>query len=198
MRFIGPIVRINPYELHVNDVQFYDEIYTSGHRRRDKYEWQIKSGNSAKAMGFTISHDLHRVRRAAVDPYFSRRSVLKLESVIEAKIVRLCELFGKCHATKEPMNLTNALLATTMDIITEYSFADCYNLSDSEELSDKWRETITCVMKNTALINHYGWLPQIVESLPRKYSQLMAIDMSMIVDYKAVSYPIHVVAVLPC
>ena len=39
--FLGPTVRINPYELHINDVKFYDEIYTSGRRRRDKYEWQV-------------------------------------------------------------------------------------------------------------------------------------------------------------
>lgn len=196
--FLGPVVRINPYELHVNDVQFYDEIYASGPRRRDKYEWQVKSGNSAKAMGFTISHNLHRLRRAAVDPYFSKRNVLKLESVIDAKVTRLCELMGKYYAKGQPMNLTNALLATTMDIITEYSFADCYHLLDSEQLSDKWRETITSVMKNTALINHYGWLPRLVEGLPRKLSQLIAADLSMIVDYKAVNSPIRLVAILSC
>lgn len=183
------MVRINPYELHINDVQFYDEIYASGHRRRDKYEWQVKSGNSAKAMGFTISHDLHRLRRSTVDPYFSKRNVLKLESVIDTKVTRLCEVIGKYYAKGQPMNLTNALLAATMDTITEYSFGDCNNLLDSEQLSDKWRETITSVMKNTALVNHYGWLPPFVESLPRKVSELIAADMSMMVDYKAVYSP---------
>lgn len=147
-------------------------------------------------MGFTISHNLHRLRRAAVDPHFSKRNVLKLESVIDTKVTRLCELMEKYAAKGQPMNLTNALLATTMDIITECSFADCYHLLDSEQLSDKWRETITSVMKNTALINHYGRLPRLVEVLPRKLSQLIAIDISMIVDYKAVKSPIRLVVIL--
>ena len=95
-------------------------------------------------MGFTISHNLHRLRRAAVDPYIIKRNVLKLEYVIDAKVTRLCEVMEKYHAKGQPMNLTNALLATTMDIITEYSFADCYYLLESEQLSDKWRKTITC------------------------------------------------------
>ena len=85
------------------------------------------------------------------------------------------------------MNVTNLFLATTMDITTEYSFADCYELLDSEELSEKWKATITSVMKNTALINHYGWLPRVMESLHRRISQLMAIDIS---DYRAVRPPI--------
>ena len=187
---LGPIVRINPYELHVNDVQFYEKIYANGHHKRDKYEWQVKSGNSAKAMGFTVNHDLHRVRRAAVDPYFSKRSVLKLESVIGAKIARLCEVIENFRVKREPINLTNFLLATTTDVITEYAFTDCHNLLDSEELSDKWEDTITCVMKNTALINHYGWLPRVMESTPKNIAQLLAIDISMIADLRAVRSPV--------
>lgn len=146
-------------------------------------------------MGFTMNHDLHRLRRGAIDLYFSKRNVLKLESVIEAKTASLCELIGTYHAAKEPIDWTNTLLATTMDIITEYAFADCYNLLDSEELSEKWRETITCVMKNTALINRFGWLPQILDGLPTKISQSMVVDMSVIIEYKAVS---HLCFQLPC
>ena len=146
--FLGPVIHIDPSELHVNDVQSYDEIYASGPRRRDRYKWQIKSGNSAKAMGSTISRNLHRLRRAAVDPYFSKRNVLNFEPVIDAKVTRLCELMGTFYAK---------------DIITKYSFADCCDLLDSEQHSDKWREIIS-VMKKTALINHYGRLPAYSQS----------------------------------
>jgi hypothetical protein len=35
--FPGPIVRINPDELHIDDPEYYEEIYGSTTRKRDKY-----------------------------------------------------------------------------------------------------------------------------------------------------------------
>ena len=40
-RTIGPLVRINPHEVHCNDVSFADEIYAVGGRKRDKPVHQI-------------------------------------------------------------------------------------------------------------------------------------------------------------
>jgi hypothetical protein len=38
---LGPIVRINPNEVHCNDISFADEIYAVGGRKRDKPVHQI-------------------------------------------------------------------------------------------------------------------------------------------------------------
>ena len=38
---LGPIVRINPNEIHCNDIKFADEIYATGGRKRDKPLHQI-------------------------------------------------------------------------------------------------------------------------------------------------------------
>ncbi|KAL9076752.1 MAG: hypothetical protein Q9161_000737 [Pseudevernia consocians] len=39
----GSIVRISPFELHIDDVEFYDELYVAGSTRRTmKYGWAVK------------------------------------------------------------------------------------------------------------------------------------------------------------
>ncbi|KAF1948662.1 putative cytochrome P450 [Byssothecium circinans] len=163
----GPVVRISPFELHINDPDFYDEIYTSASRPRDKYEWQIKSGDSAQAMGFTVSHNLHRMRRTAVDHFFSTRSVAQLEHVVQERIQRLCERIEEFKNKQTPLNLTVAFLALTMDVIETYSFGVSSNLLDLPEFSPEWRDTITAVMSKTALMNHFGWIPKIVKMIPQ-------------------------------
>ncbi|KAL9609721.1 MAG: hypothetical protein Q9167_005529 [Letrouitia subvulpina] len=35
----GPIVRINPHEIHINDPEFIDEIFAGPSKPRDKYRW---------------------------------------------------------------------------------------------------------------------------------------------------------------
>lgn len=37
--FPGPVVRINPHELHCIDPEFIPELYVGGLKKRDKYKW---------------------------------------------------------------------------------------------------------------------------------------------------------------
>ena len=53
--FIGPIVRISPFELHINDQEYYDELYSGSSKKRDKYEWAARLfGNSASMLGTIV------------------------------------------------------------------------------------------------------------------------------------------------
>lgn len=41
---IGPIIRINPYEIHINDPYFYDELYVTGSKgKTDKWAWSVRN-----------------------------------------------------------------------------------------------------------------------------------------------------------
>lgn len=38
----GLIVRVNPYEVHINDPEFYDELYVSGGKRKsEQWSWTV-------------------------------------------------------------------------------------------------------------------------------------------------------------
>jgi len=66
-RLVGPIVRITPDELHVQDSSFWDTLYARN-PKADKYAWMNgRFGNEASI--FTTSDQaLHRLRRSALNP----------------------------------------------------------------------------------------------------------------------------------
>ena len=89
----GPIVRINPYELHISDPNFYDTLYASSAsgEKRDKWEWYTKQFGTPGAMFSTTGHDQHKARRGALNRFFSMASVRRLQPVIEERVDTLVE-----------------------------------------------------------------------------------------------------------
>ncbi|KAL6410596.1 benzoate 4-monooxygenase cytochrome P450 [Ilyonectria robusta] len=120
----GPIVRINPDELHCSDPAFTDHIYAGSGQIRDKWLHQMNSsgvGPISSSTFSTIPHELHRVRRAAVSKFFSRRQVLQYEDeVYELACLTVDKML---HWTgKEPFDVREAYNCFTADVISQYAF----------------------------------------------------------------------------
>lgn len=121
----GPIVRINPDELHCNDPLFTDEIYTSSPTRpRDKWQHQLNTGGAGpvSVTGFsTVPHDLHRLRKGALSRFFSRTQTLKLESeVFEAATLTVDKMLT--YAGRGEFDIKEAFNCFTADVISQYAF----------------------------------------------------------------------------
>lgn len=79
--------------------------------RRDKYDYQLKTLRVPGGVGTTASYDVHKRRRQALSPFFSRRNVLYLEPLITQKVEQLCQLVAKHAAEKTPVNLSDIFFA---------------------------------------------------------------------------------------
>lgn len=89
----GPVVRINPEELHFNDPNFIDEVYPTAGRPRDKQVHYVTfaTGPTAEAMFATIDHKHHRIRRGAMNKFFSRAQIARLEPEVKRLTDQLCD-----------------------------------------------------------------------------------------------------------
>jgi hypothetical protein len=124
---IGPIVRINPHELHIKDPNYYEEIYPSGTRRREKDPHFTPAFLSPQSMLSTVDHDHHRVRKGFLKNFFSRRSLEPLAPFIQASVRRLCQKLEHAHDESETVQLDSLYADLTADTITHYSFGGSYN-----------------------------------------------------------------------
>jgi hypothetical protein len=101
--------------------------------RRDKYPYQLRSLRVPGGVGAAARHDVHKKRRDALAPFFSKRNVLYLEPLIAEKVRELCELILK-HAMEEtPINLSNSFFA----FCNEY---DCDNCVLTYHINTKQRD----------------------------------------------------------
>jgi cytochrome P450 len=182
----GPIVRINPYELHIDDPEFYDEVYSGPATRRDKWPWFYKLFGSTLSMFGTIPHDLHRLRRAALNPYFSKQSVTRLVPVIQSLLGTLSETFREAQKSREPVNLGVVYTALTTDVITEYSFGNPYGfLAKLDAASD-----FHALMVEAGLVSHlfkqFGWLFPMTQAMPTWFVALSNPQMMSLVHLENV------------
>jgi len=109
----GPIVRINPYELHVSAPDFIEKLYSGPGNRRHRWDWHTNQFNLPQSMFGTNDHDLHRIRRAAVNPFFSKGAVRKLQPIIDERINALLARFREFQASGSLITLNYAFAAYT-------------------------------------------------------------------------------------
>jgi hypothetical protein len=109
----GPIVRINPDEIHIADPEFYDTIYAGSGRKRDKWDWITRSFGVDESLIGTLKHDEHRVRRASLSPYFSKQSVRALQPLIDRNMGILLERLRQFADSGSPLKLDDAYAALT-------------------------------------------------------------------------------------
>ena len=134
----GPIVRIRPDVLHINDPEFIDPLFGTPGKRRDKYKVTTTGYNTTAAALGTVPHDLHRSRRAALNPFFSKQSVRRLEPVLNQTLVKVLGNLSAAAKSGEPLNIHLLYNAATSDIIYDYCFGDSPNNLDRADLNEEF------------------------------------------------------------
>ncbi|MCJ1313306.1 hypothetical protein MMC25_006983 [Agyrium rufum] len=173
----GPIIRVTPWEVHINDVNFLDEIYAPSSWNREKYSFQTRTFKVSLSIGGTLENNLHRRRREALNPFFSKRSVIALEMLIKQKVTQLCDIVQQ-HAKDDcPLNLSDIyfafaneyvvvrsairfaeILLTFASVVTHYSFGHDGNLLAAESRASIQRNNISRLLLGIKVNQHAPWL----------------------------------------
>ncbi|KAK6849985.1 cytochrome P450 [Apiospora arundinis] len=177
----GPIVRINPEELHCNDASFVNEIYPVGGRIRDKHQHYLNMNVgpvTITAFGSRF-HEIHRLRRDALNRFFSKAQMLKLEPKVRQLVQQLCD---KMLAwTDKPIDLAEAYNCLTGDTISSYAFGEPRGFLDNPA---GWGKNYKGALEGfTAYVYFWRFFPQfaplvalapyVLDYIPEDFSELM-------------------------
>lgn len=163
----GPIVRISPNELHVNDPSFIDELYAGGGKRRDKYAYFSAQFGIPDSVFGTQDHDLHRLRRGALGRFFSRASVSRLEPVIHRAIEKLTSQLQTHRDSGQPVTMTMAFSCLTTDVVTEYAFSKSYDFLSSPTFEPNFHRAIIAGTDMGPWFKQFPWLMTVMNRLPQ-------------------------------
>jgi hypothetical protein len=115
----GSVVRISPDEIHLADPENYEKLHYIGSKAPSKAPYFYDAFGLKTAAFGTTSNELHRVRRAAISPAFSRKAVLQLEDIVQEKTAKLISRMKDLLDEGKPVDLHHGFRALSVDIITD-------------------------------------------------------------------------------
>ncbi|KAK4196580.1 putative cytochrome P450 E-class, group IV [Triangularia verruculosa] len=193
----GPIVRINPDELHCSDPYFTDEIYAGPGRIRDKWQHQLNTGGAGpvSVAGFsTVAHELHRSRKGALAKFFSRQQMFKLEGeVLDFAHLTVDKLLR--FAGREPFDIKEAFNCFTADVISQYAFGKSMGFIEQEDWLPNFASWTSSFMNSAYTMRHNALGRKLTNLLPL-FANYMGEDIKAVMHQMGVVIPGYIQASL--
>ncbi|KAL3290694.1 cytochrome P450 [Colletotrichum asianum] len=179
----GPIIRIGPNEVHIADPEYYDELYSTKSRHDKIQAWKYRFG-LPNCVNDTIPHHVHRRRRMAIGPFFSRQNVLDFSPFIQECVDRLCgRMFEEFASQQKPLCLDSAYASLTSEIIMYYSFGIRHNFIDYPDFKTPFTTAIERLAASLHMSGHFPWTLSLIKSIPRPIARWLSPHMDSVLSF---------------
>ncbi|KAM3507767.1 hypothetical protein MY10362_001569 [Beauveria mimosiformis] len=159
----GPIVRISPWEVHIKDSNWND-VYKLSSKAAKPY-WYYKSLGKTTSTTTTELDHLHRMRRQAVQPWFSSQNVTQSLPKIQETIEKLHDRLNSSVA--QVINLSDAYRSLSLDVATAFVFRKPFGALDHPDFNKDFNEAIKSYSRMGIFNRHLFGLPLwLLQSLP--------------------------------
>jgi hypothetical protein len=185
----GPIVRINPDELHVKDPDWFETLYVGQPHPRDKWPPAAAMLGTNYGTFGTVDHTLHRKRRTAQSLFFSKRSITSAEPIIHKHLNHLCEHI-KEHRN-DILNLRVRFLAYTSDVLCDWAFGKSFDMQKDEASAQEFDATISAVATVAPFVKQFPWAIKYAFELPLRVTRVVAPPLAKVLSMKHVSNPLE-------
>jgi len=165
----GPIVRIAPDELHIDDPEYWQEVYCNNSAARpiDKQEKLRDRFGLPDAIFSTPGAELHRSRRQAMAGFFSRQRLRETQSRVNQLVDRISQCVSKEYAGQNRvLDIGEMFSCLAVDIVTELCFRRCTNCTEAPNFK---APLVVTIINNIWLSHwnaHFRFLLAWIEKLP--------------------------------
>ena len=126
------------------------------------------------------------MRRASVNPFFSKTKVNQLEPTLRRFVEKMASRLEKARGTDQVLPLRLIYECLTTDIITEYLMASSYNCLDHPDFNAKYHDMVTGAGALANLCKQNPFIQPIIQSLPSWVLMKMDPGMGLFIAFQEV------------
>lgn len=138
----------------------------------------------------TVSHELHRVRRGAMNKYFSKQQMLKLEGEVLDYAQRVADKLLKRSGGK-PFNIKQAFNCFTADVVSQYAFGETMGFVDQEDWEPNFATWVGSFLRQAYMMRHNALARKLAAFAPM-LSDYMGEDVKTVQRQMTVVIPSYV------
>ncbi|KAF2664973.1 cytochrome P450 [Microthyrium microscopicum] len=121
----GPIVRINPNEVHIHDPEFHSTFATKFKDVIRKDPWYYNMG-APGAVFLTTDPTVHKARREELKPHMNGQLAQATPKLLQRKSDELCAILRSYSISSQPINLSDAYRSLGHDLIAPALLGEDY------------------------------------------------------------------------
>ncbi|KAL8780684.1 MAG: hypothetical protein Q9194_000787 [Teloschistes cf. exilis] len=171
----GPVVRVSPDRVHVNDPEFFHEADTRVYASNSKYmkdpNFFSTSGGISEALPALVHPEYHRQRRKMVNNLFSARNIEELAPIVIDVIRRALAKATEAHDQSKPLDIQRLYTGVTIDTIMRVLCDKQLYLIEAEEEEPPFLATLRIFSENFFVLKHFPILTYLSSQMPQSWAE---------------------------
>lgn len=103
MLFLGPIIRIGPNEVHINDLEYFNQLLSF--RALNKWAMMAHQFGISEALFGTEDYKQYTKKRAAFGDSFSRSAALKYQGLMNEHLDKACDIIKQRNTEGQTVDM---------------------------------------------------------------------------------------------
>ncbi|RYP67214.1 hypothetical protein DL771_007376 [Monosporascus sp. 5C6A] len=170
-RRYGPIVRINPREVHISDPDW-NGVYKYSSKASKPHWFYMRFFGMFPSTNTAESHALHQLRRAPLQNYFASTNIQSYMPIILAQVEKLCNRLKEKDG--RVVSLSDAFRCLATDVATGFAFGTPFGHLDEPTFDHEFNLSVKTVVKLSMLSRHaFGLFLPVLHRLPEAVAKRM-------------------------
>ncbi|KAL1642563.1 hypothetical protein SLS58_005331 [Diplodia intermedia] len=181
----GPILRINPDEIHIQDSSYHEYFYSPSRPVDKPYYLRDRFSNPSSANS-SPEHAFHRMRRGALNPSFSKRKVAEYGPQLQMLLDKiLARLESEYKGTGRVLNMTKMWGCLASDVIVGFAFDRPSDFLDNPDFHSELNRCFGDMSEAVHLLTYIPYFARITQKLPVGLVKVLSPQVASIVAFTA-------------